>query len=144
MGMDFTPHQIHLVSLEHPDLYLSNIEWHMPDGSVHNMYTSEEQELRYRYQIFATLFTDLFLKFSSDLEEDERDKILSMINKTMEEFVKDDDENNDLSKYPEELKLWYYGKLDPSFYYHETNDRLFYEWLIKNKNNFRNSVPKME
>lgn len=130
MSRDFTPQIIHYVSKEYPDLYLSNITFtNELTGERKKMWTDEEMSVRANYERIAILFTDRFIELYNSVPENIRDKYCTILNnfaKTIEEA--DDNNQVDSCKVPEEFKLWYLGKLDPSFYYHEENDQLFFNW----------------
>lgn len=138
MGRSFTPYEIHLVNKEFPGLYLSNITWTFPDGTEKKMFTEEEQLIKHEYPTFATLFADRFMDLYYRIPEDTREKVLSDMESMMCAFTNDVDNGNELSKYPDELKQWYFGKLDKGFYYHETNDQLFFDWCMDNLDSFGN------
>lgn len=133
MSRDFTPQMIHYVSKQYPDLYLSNVTFtDCQTGESKKMWTDEEMKIRAKYERIAILFCDRFVELYNSLPKEKKDKysiILNNFAKTIEEA--DDNNRIDECKVPEQFKLWYLGKLDSDFYYHEENDQLFFDWCKK-------------
>ena len=50
------------------------------------------------------------------------------------------DSLNDFRACPKEAKKWYFGQLDKNFYYSETNDNLFYDFIMQQEKGFDSLV----
>ena len=131
MSRDFTPVQRYISNKDSGyDLWLQNIEIEY-GGQKKKLFTEEEQAARLKYRNLAVALSDTFLRVYKDCPEATVAKLEEYQIKMQEAL-----EKGSTSLYacdvPKEMKDWFLGRLDPSFYYCEKNDQLFYEWIVKN------------
>lgn len=134
MSRDFAPAERYYSNKQSGDnLWLHNISFHY-EGQTKPMYTDEEQAIRLRYPNLAVAMCSKFLPLYRSIPEPDREKVLSELEKRQvklqEAFDKGATEFYSCDV-PETMKDWFMGKLDPSFYYAEVNDQLYFDWLIK-------------
>ena len=121
MSKDFTPQMHYLVSKEYPEIYSGNFIIHIEGKPDRKMFTDKQMQLKEKYKTFYVCAADIFFKIYEKYSTEKFEKINNLI----ENLVV----TEDTSSFPKELVDWYQGKLDKAFYYHETNDEMFCEWL---------------
>ncbi len=132
MSRDFTPQIIYFVNKQYNNLYLNNIIFtDNTTGKSHKMFTDEEMRIRYKYPTFATLYTDNFIKLYHDLPSYKIRHVFEYMDEILKDITYADENGWSLNSYPETIIKWYKGELDPNFYYHEHNDDLLHEWIMK-------------
>ncbi len=142
MSRDYTPLERYAsnkyISQKYPgegDMWLHNIEMvNMETGESRKFFTEEEQEIRKHFRFLAITMGDHFLKLYYKLPEEKRESrlyVLENIIQALQLACEKGKNAFDEADVPETIKEWYVGKLDPDFYYSETNDELFYEWCLE-------------
>ena len=131
MGRDFTPKEKVMANVKFKDLYLQNIVRECTDGKRIPMFSEEEQNLRLKYPTLAVTSTRILLDLHKDLPREISETIISRVENLIKNIIVMDN-LNDFRACPKEAKKWYFGQLDKNFYYSETNDNLFYDFIMQN------------
>jgi len=124
MSRDFTPQMHYMISRENPYMYQSQITCTIAGQEPAPMFTEEQLELMKKYDTLYPITIDFFFELRDRMSERDFERL----NDTFKELVITPQREWD--KFPEELVKYFKGELDPSFYYHEDNDRLFKEWVF--------------
>jgi len=131
MSKDFTPKDKVLVNAKFEGLYLQNIIQEYSDGRTIPLFSEEEQKLRCEYPNLAITSTKILLDLNKDLPKNIKHKVMSKVENLVKNLIVMDT-LNDFRACPKEARDWYLGQLDKNFYYSETNDALFYDFIMKN------------
>ena len=135
MSRDFTPLERFVSNKQSGyDLWLDNYRLvNMETGEETPVFTEEEQSVRLRYRNLAVAMSDAFLKLYNALPEAVREEKIQLLEdmqiKLQGAFLKGKEAFNKC-ELPETMKDWFVGKLDPGFYYSETNDQLYLDWCL--------------
>lgn len=141
MSRDFTPIERYISNEESgDDLWLHNFQFVNPKTgeSMGCMFTDEEQALRMNHKVLAVTMSDAFLRLYKALPEEKREARLAELEGMLSALLERCKNNRNLRveypalPFPETLKKWLIGKLDPGFYYSEENDRMFLDWCLGN------------
>lgn len=142
MSRDFTPHELYFFTPH--ELYLADkfsekrgqplrdmeITIKTADGDV-PMFT-EQKMLQKKFPNLGFLFDRLpdLYKFSHFPESD-IDAFVGEIEKKLTAYIRFacDVGGKRPTDIPEPLVEWFHGRLDPGFYYHETNNELLLNWM---------------
>ena len=124
MSRDFTPQMHYMISREYPLIYQSQITYTFSGQEPAPMFTEEQLELMKKYNTLYPITIDFFFELRDRMSERDFERL----NDTFKELVITPQREWD--KFPEELVKYFKGELDPLFYYHEDNDRLFKEWVL--------------
>ena len=123
MSRDFTPREMHEVDT----LYGFSENVLKTTSSL----TGEEVKLYDPDALVSGRYPNLSFLFSGGLRDildeykDAALETLDLVEKRLATVVATDTGSGD-----DPLYLWYTGKLDPRFYYRETNDELFREYIV--------------
>ena len=118
MSRDFTPQMHYMISRENPHMYQSQITYTLVGQEPAPMFTEEQLELMKKYDTLYPITIDFFFELWERMSERDFERL----NDTFKELVAAP--QKDWNRFPEELVKYFKGELDPSFYYHEDNDRL--------------------
>jgi len=136
MSRDFTPLERCISNKQSGfDSWLQNIV--MQYGEKEWMlFTDEQQKIRHEYKNLAVSMSDSFLELYDRLPEGNRKAKLNELEQMISELFDACQKGKTafmMLNVPETVKKWFIGKLDPYFYYAETNDKLFLDWCLKEK-----------
>lgn len=131
MSRDFTPRDKAIANARFKGLYLQNITQQYSDGRVVPLFSEEEQKLRQKYPNLAVTSTKILLDLNKDLPKEIKFKVINKVETLIKNIIVMDG-LNDFRACPKEAKEWYFGQLDKNFYYSETNDNLFYDFIMQN------------
>lgn len=124
MSRDFTPQMHYLISRENPEMYRSQMTFTIAGQEPIKKFTDEQLGLMAKYETLYPITADIFFDLRDKMSESDFERL----NETFKELV--NTPKLDWGKFPTELVKYYTGELDPSFHYHEENDRLFKEWVM--------------
>ena len=131
MSKDFTPRDKVIANTRFKGLYLQNITQQYSDGRAVPLFSEEEQKLRQKYPNLAVTSTKILLDLNKDLPKEIKFKVINKVETLIKNIIVMDG-LNDFRACPKEAKEWYFGQLDKNFYYSETNDNLFYDFIMQN------------
>lgn len=129
MSRDFTPEQHFLVDLSQKNAIRNSVlTWTSTEGKEIRI---DNHLAKDRYPEFSFLyerFDELYKKYADN------EKVLKLFDRIEGSIKEAEDQtmNGSLpftTKFDTIVQNWFEGKLDPNFYYHETNDDLFSEFI---------------
>ena len=133
MSRDFTPRERYMVSMKmDPSYFMLNIKVkYGPADEEKSLFSEEEKQVILHYPIFGRAAPELLLSLKKEGEKDPEK--MNVLLYTVEDDLKTYGDGIDEMKdeIDPTLKKWFDGKLDPSFYYREDNDRLFKDHLME-------------
>ena len=123
MSRDFSP-QMHWGAYKvQPEIYTSNIEYHIKGQKPFSLYTEEELKDRVNHIAVHVTASGIYRQIRSMLSDESFEKLNTMI----ADLVKADFEGNNTFVFPKELCDWYFNRRD--HYYHEPNDEELLSWI---------------
>ncbi len=125
MSRDLTPRECFYMNKQFPGLFFQNIEYHLNDGTVFNIYTEEELADRRAHEYINVLAVDIYGKLKKILDKDKFEKL----NDLFKELTEADLKGSDMSVFPKEITDWYFNK--PREHYREPLDEMFLEYIEK-------------
>ena len=135
MSRDFTPAERFITNKASGfDSWLQNIEFKYGDKTGW-MFSEEDQAIRLRYKNCAVAMSGIFLSLYRHYPEEERERVFDKLEKYVSDmqdaYLKGSSAFSQCDV-PQPMKDWFLGRLDKSFYYCETNDQMFFEWVTEN------------
>ena len=127
MSRNWTPQEMYNVDksvnnrIRNTELYFVR-----PDGTQVPMESEQARMVRKQYKELGFLFDNLPSTYERLKEHPKyRNRVLREIEYRLERY-----EIHNIGDENDPLWLWYIGRLDPSFYYSEENNRLLAEYII--------------
>lgn len=136
MSRDFTPRDLYMADrfLAEKGTPLRKTEITLTyDGKDMGTINKAQLELQKKFPNLGFLFERLPDVYQpGKFSKEETDAFLAGIEDMLTALVERDCETGKApdTEPPEPLRKWFHGELDTNFYYHETNDALFLEWLL--------------
>lgn len=140
MSRDWTPYELWNVekrmSAEGNSLRNANYMFvDMVTGEKTPLIPEEQKKIGENYPILSFLFDDWYRIYTKMDNETVRDKVFTLYENTLKAIINEDDDAN-VTVSPtffayDPVKLWYFGQLDPHFYYREYNNELLGEHILE-------------
>ena len=136
MSRDFTPRDLYMadrfLAQKGPPLRKTEITLTY-DGKDMGTINKAQLELQKKFPNLGFLFErlpDVYRPEKFSVEE--TDALLAEIEEMLTALIERDCETGKAPEHEtlEPMWKWFHGELDTNFYYHETNDALFLEWLL--------------
>ena len=110
---------------------LDNMVFVTPDGERIPLLSDEKKKVLGMFKELGFLFGDnLYVLWQQTQEHPrKRKRILQETEEELEKLIEFDRTGKSLNSFDKVLVDWYYGKLDPHFYYSEDNDYLLEKYL---------------
>ena len=133
MSRDFRPIELYIADLQQNNaLRQATFRWRDSNGNLIDTHTPLYYDLRKSYVNLSFLFERLeeIYRLTSNMP-DARNVVLCRLEQELNTEIKSILVNESYSKSASVVKRWLLGELDSSFYYHEYNDDLFFDYIIK-------------
>lgn len=138
MSRNWTPREMYLIDLrmEQEGLGslrkdLDNMVFVAPNGERISFFSDEKKKVMGMFKELGFLFGDNLYVLWETTEEHprKRKRVLQATEEELEKLIEYDISGKSLDSFDKVLVDWYYGKLDPHFYYSEDNDYLLEKYL---------------
>lgn len=138
MSRNWTPREMYLIDfrMEREGLGslrkdLDNMVFVAPNGERISFFSDEKKKVIGMFKELGFLFGDnLYVLWESTEEHPrKRKRVLQATEEELEKLIEYDISGKSLDSFDKVLVDWYYGKLDPHFYYSEDNDYLLEKYL---------------
>lgn len=123
MGRDYTPRQLHAADVVYGFSKNRTVIQNPRTGEEKVLYDPDSEETK-KYPNLSFLFGNWLRNILKEYGADSH-SALEGVEKRLDEIVRTDRGEND-----DPLYLWYIGKLDPCFHYHEDNSELLREYIV--------------
>ena len=138
MSRNWTPREMYLIDfrMEREGLGslrkdLDNMVFVAPNGERISFFSDEKKKVMGMFKELGFLFGDNLYVLWETTEEHprKRKRVLQATEEELEKLIEYDISGKSLDSFDKVLVDWYYGKLDPHFYYSEDNDYLLEKYL---------------
>lgn len=138
MSRNWTPREMYLVDLmmqREGNAFLreslNNMIFLTPNGEEMPYLTDEKKKVLGMFKELGFLFGDnLYVLWQKTKERPiKRKRILQATEEELEKLIEYDRSGESLDSFDKILVDWYYGELDPNFYYSEQNNYLLEKYL---------------
>lgn len=137
MSRNWTPREMYLIDfrMEREGLGslrkdLDNMVFVAPNGERISFFSDEKKKVIGMFKELGFLFGDnLYVLWESTEEHPRKRKRVLQATEELEKLIEYDISGKSLDSFDKVLVDWYYGKLDPHFYYSEDNDYLLEKYL---------------